>query len=187
MSAGWALANSGAEPSGAPKCPVRDPVTESDERVSGQVDSNDAICHCHERRPNVRGPRRVVYSADPRPITTDRATPDSCGGRFRRLPTVDRRNSQVDRRGRGVRETTSHQVTGDGRDRLTQCAGRDGFDRDQSSVRLLHTGWTHRNLSRAWRGTFPNLPEWKSRNACSISAWLFMTNGPPIATDCRIG
>ena len=42
-------------------------------------------------------------------------------------------------------------------------------------------------FSLAWRGTRPNLPAWKSVNACAISVRLFITNGPPIATGSRIG
>ena len=52
---------------------------------------------------------------------------------------------------------------------------------------VLPASRAQRNRRRACRGTSPNLPEWKSRNACSISAWLFMTKGPPIATGWRIG
>ena len=33
----------------------------------------------------------------------------------------------------------------------------------------------------------PNLPAWKSLNACVISALVFMTNGPPMATGWPIG
>ncbi len=86
-------------------------------------------------------------------------------------------NGGVARSGSGG--TTANPSGGSG---LIECTDRLRSCLSGTRLRQSPSSWAQRNWRRAWRGTSPNLPEWKSLNACSISAWVFMTNGPPIAT-----
>ena len=72
-------------------------------------------------------------------------------------------------------------------DRLDRTQPARWFNATTATRRCMPDGAGQRYFRRACRGMSPNLPEWKSLNACMISVFVFITNGPPIATGWPIG
>ena len=141
-------------------------------RAAG-VTFHDTLVRREHRLPRRLGTGLPVLR-DRRPVPHRRRAPR---GRPELLLGAHRRGHRRSRRRRGRPRRRRDRRTPDPRGRLGAARGLSGAG--QPSVMSFDRPCT--------TGTWPIRPFWKSSNACSTSALVFITNGPAQATGSRIG